>query len=259
MIMDPALAQLKEAQSAFFRPANVLSEQELSKNAQDALRHLLPLYQRRQKVHKATRQAILEVTGFAHLQAGEPLKAAKCFEESDNKYQAGLAYLVGNAPEKTHVLWSSLMEEHPFHWCLTVWGCLHAQLDSYPSFFQVRNHLEASIGQFYRYNRADIAEALIAYADVMAHINLETYKYIGRALMNHNHDVARAESFLLKNQKMLPNDPEVYYHLAQLRYAQGDDDDALVLLNQCITINYAYTPAQELRTHILANPSATQK
>jgi tetratricopeptide (TPR) repeat protein len=255
--MDPALAQLKDAQGRFFAQDDS-PEASPVERGQKALRYFLPLYQKRQKCHTAVRLAIVEMTGFAYLQAGEPQKAALCFAESHNPYQEGMAYLIANDLDKTHTAWTRLIEDHPFHWCLTIWGCIQADLDTYPSFFQIRNHLEGSIGQFFRYQRADLAEQLIAYADVMAHINLETYKYIGRALLNlnDNHDatINRAEKFLLRNQKSLPNDPEVYYHLAQIKYAKGAVDDALVLCSQCLSINYAYTPAIALQTLIQQTP-----
>lgn len=246
--MDPVLKQLFDAETHLFNQA-------LSPDAaaEDGLRYLLPLYQRKSKFKKDIATAVSEMTGYGYLQSGKPLKAAQCFEEARNYYQTGLCYLVAKDLDSTHRTWSHVIEAHPFHWCITVWGTIHHQLESYPSFFQIRNHLEASIGQFFRYKRGDLANCLIDYADTMAQINLETYKYIGRALLNFEKDIPRAEHYLLKNQKILPNDPEVYYHLAQAKHLMGQDEDALILLAQCTTINYAYTPATDLKNRILKN------
>lgn len=244
--MDSVLKQLLDAETHLFNRA--LSAEAA---AEDGLRYLLPLYQRRSKFKKEVSTAVSEMTGYAYLQAGKHLKAAECFQEARNQYQSGLCHLIAKDLDSTHRLWSAIIEEHPFHWCMTLWGVVHHQLESYPSFFQVRNHLEASIGQFFRYKRGDLANCLIDYADTMAQINLETYKYIGRALLNFEKDIQRAEHYLLKNQKVLPNDPEVYYHLAQCKQLMGQDDDAILLLNQCTTINYAYTPAIHLKQKIL--------
>jgi tetratricopeptide (TPR) repeat protein len=62
----------------------------------------------------------------------------------------------------------------------------------------------------------------------------------------HAGHLQEAGSFLIRGQKALPNDPEIYFHLGQYSMALNHHTEARLMLKQCLLISPTYRPASEL-------------
>lgn len=191
-------------------------------------------------------QASLELLGLAALKEQKAPKAIQWFEKANNSYMTGYSALLIDQYETTQKYWGQKLQEHPFHWCGSLYGMVSAQLNSYPTFFQLRNYLEATIADFFKWEKTNYLHNLFSYSDFLAQINMESYKYIGRGIANNTELLELAEEFFLKSQKLMPQDPEIYFHLGQLKVRQKQTDDAKVFLKQALAINPSYSPVRWL-------------
>lgn len=191
------------------------------------------------------RRAIYELMGLI-------LRAQKRFEEAysiydkiDDAYQAGYcAMLLGDLPLVQHQ-WSKVLLTRSNHWCISLYGMVTQQLRSYPSLFQIRNHLESDIANLIDANQTTFVKNLLMHVDFLSQLNLESPKFAGRALM-HAGWLDQAGPYLVQGQKLLPNDPEIYFHLAQYSLAQQHYKEANLMLKQCLLISPYYVPAKDL-------------
>ena len=142
--------------------------------------------------------------------------------------------------------WNKLLQNHPYHWCMSLYGMLARNLQCMPTFMQIRNHLELDVIELHRAGQYQWLQNLLSHADYLAQINLETWKYVGRAFLNAGINDTQAENYLMQGQKILPNDPEVYFHLAELWIRQKRWAESKTVLQQGLRINRAYTPAKTL-------------
>jgi tetratricopeptide (TPR) repeat protein len=182
---------------------------------------------------------------MAHQKCQKWEEATHLFADIEDFYQAGYSQLLAGSLYGVQVHWMKLPAIRANHWCLSLYGLVTGQLTAFPTFLQVRNHLEADIILLSRANQTSMVNNLLRFIDTLATINFEAYKFTGRALfyVKRMDDV---EEFLLKGQKLLPGDPEVYYHLGQYYHAMGDSRKCRLALQQCLMISPTYTPAQEL-------------
>lgn len=178
-------------------------------------------------------------------------KAASLYVTIEDWYQAGYCDLLcGNlAGVQNH--WMTVLKQRQSHWCLALYGLISQQLSSWPSLLQIRNHLESDIANLIDADQWTYLESLLSYCDMLVQLNLETPKFMGRALLNHDKTQSddwldKSEKFLMQGQQILPNDPEIYYHLGQLYHRQKRYDEAVLMLKQCLMISHTYTPAKEL-------------
>lgn len=183
---------------------------------------------------------------------GQFREAMVLYEAIDDDYQAGYCCLLLHDLEGLRPYWKQTLEKRRNHWCLTLFGLATLQLNSVPTMFQVRQFLESDISNFMKAGCQDFLENALTYATELAQINLESPKFLGRALLNSDDPNWLEESIrlLMLGQKLLPNDPEVYYHLAQAKLRQQENRDALLMLKQALLINPGFMPAQDLIAQI---------
>ncbi len=176
-------------------------------------------------------------------------EALDLYRHYQDDYQAGYcAMLLGDLPNlQKH--WNQLLQKHGNHWCLTLYGLVTNELNSYPTLLQIRNHLESDIANFIQAGQLQYLKNLLAHVDELTQFNLESPKLIGRALL-YNGKAAEASPYLIKGQKALPNDPEIYFHLGQLSIALGHEREARLMLKQCLLISPTYRPATALLASI---------
>lgn len=175
-------------------------------------------------------------------------EALVLYEAIGDDYQAGYCLLLMKDLEGLRPHWTRVLEQRNNHWCLTLFGLANQQLSTVPTMFQIRQYLEGDISNFLLADCKAYVKSAISYANELGQINLESPKFIGRALLNSDKPewLEEAGKLLLLGQKLLPNDPEVYYHLAQARIKQKETKDAILMLKQALMINPTFMPAQDL-------------
>lgn len=195
------------------------------------------------------RLAVGELVGLAYERKGLYEEAGQTFITIGDRFQSGYCYMLLGRLDKATDCWRSMLADRPNHWCLILHGMVTSTLNALPTFLQIRNHIEADVIHLLRAGQEDMVTSLLRYVDVLSDINYECYKYVGRALFNAG-KLEKAAEFLLKGQRTLPNDPEVYYHLGQYYHAVGQLEEAALMLHQCLLISATYTPARELHDAI---------
>lgn len=199
------------------------------------------------------RHELLELQALAYQRAERYEHAAKTFLLTGNHYLAGYSHLLAGNLDTAATLWKNLLALRENHWCLHLQGMVVSSLATIPTFLQIRNHLEADIVNLYAAGQATFAGNLVRYTEFLAGLNLETYKYVGRSLLQAGH-LQEAGPYLIKAQKTLPNDAEAYFHLGQYYYALHQEEPARLMLQQCLLISPAYTPARDLLATLSSSP-----
>ena len=202
------------------------------------------------------RRAIYELMGLIYRAKKKYKKAFELYVKIDDYYQAGYSSMLGGDFQQMQAYWSTWRMERKDHWSFWLYGLISQQLhvviqnvNKYPTIFQIRNHIESDIANLIDAGRMDFVDSLLTYIDFLTQLNLESPKFAGRALM-HAGQMEKAHKFLIKGQKALPNDPEIYFHLGQFGMAQKQYREARLMLNQCLLISPSYTPAKELLAQI---------
>jgi tetratricopeptide (TPR) repeat protein len=227
------LDYLQEARNLFFGQKNALK-------AEESLR---PFMDKPENPEEKT--AVYELMGLILRQQNRFADAKLLYEAIGDDYQAGYcALLMGDIPE-VQAHWTHVLMARQNHWAGALFGMVTHQLRAYPTLFQIRNHLESDIMNLLAAHQYLYLENLLNHVDFMTQLNLESPKFAGRALM-HAGSLERAGEFLIKGQKALPNDPEIYFHLGQYSLQLRHHKEAQLMLKQCLMISPAYTPAKEL-------------
>ncbi len=221
----------------------------LDKNLPGALELLLKLFPDSQNLPEDERIALIEMLAIAYEQRQQYSEAAECYGLIQDYYQAGYCWMLHGDSQKAMADWKHVLARRNNHWCISLHGMITGTLSTIPTFLQIRNHIEADIVHLYHAKQLSMLENFLRYIDFLAEINYETYKFVGRALFNVG-QYPLAGQFLIKGQRLLPNDPEIYYHLGQYYQAINHFPESSVVLKQCILISPTYTPAIELLERI---------
>ncbi len=209
---------------------------------------ILARYLNDRKLSAEEKRAVYELAGLILRAQKKYDDAIRLYSDIKDPYQAGYCEMLkGNLPSARNY-WTrtiSKPEGRENNWSLTLFGMISRQLQTYPTSFQVRNHIEADIHNLITAMQFDYLENLLSYADFLIQINPESYKFLGRSLM-HSGWVDRASEYLLKGQKTLPNDPEIYFHLGEYSEKKELFEDARIMLHQCLLISPTYQPAKDI-------------
>jgi len=237
------LSYLQPARDLFFK----------QNDPQGAESALIPVMDMPKSV--AEKRATSELMGLILRSQKKFSPAVRLYDKMHDAYQAGYCAMLRGDLNQVQQHWSKLLAERQNHWCLHLYGMITQQLRTYPSLFQIRNHIESDIANLIAAGRSDYLENVLSYIDFLSQINLESPKFAGRALM-HCGWLNRAGAFLIQGQKALPNDPEIYFHLGQYSIALQHYPEAKLMLKQCLLISPTYRPASELLENIPAQESA---
>jgi predicted Zn-dependent protease len=218
-------------------------------NPEEALKILSPMYAERDKLGFADVWPMIELMGTARSQRKEFDEATELYLSIKDFYEAGYNQMLKGNLDSAVAHWKNLIYERQNHWCVSLYGLATGNLTTLPTFLQIRNHYEADIILLARAGQKQLADNLILNISTLSDINYESYKFAGRAFF-HVGDYEKAGWLLLRGQRALPNDPEIYYHLGQYYYAIGKMEESALMLQQCILISPMYTPAKELHTKI---------
>ena len=191
------------------------------------------------------KRATYELMGNILRSQGKFDQAVKLYEQINDFYQAGYCRMLQGRLQDVQPYWGRTLLERNNHWCVSLYGLVTKQLGTYPTLFQIRNHIESDIANLIAAKQEKYLQNLLSYIDFLTQINLESPKFAGRALMHAGH-LEQAVGFLVRGQKALPNDPEIYFHLGQYSMTLGHQKEASLMLKQCLLISPTYRPASEL-------------
>lgn len=184
---------------------------------------------------------------LAYQEKKEYSKSAEIYKEIGEKYQAGFCELLAGNEVEAEKLWYNCCPDSPaIQWGKCLLDFINLRPQSHvPSYLQIRNFLEMDISSFIIANKLRYAENIIKNEKVLASVNLETYKLIGRVLLNYGF-LNMAKKYLLKSIEIVDQDPETFYHLAQYNYAIGAYQESIKMLKRCLELNSYYVPASNL-------------
>lgn len=213
------------------------------KDSQKAEAALRPLMGQPREIEE--KRAVHELMGLILRKQKRFEEAYRLYDGLGDAYQAGYCAMLQGNLQLVQVQWTRVLAGRPNHWCVSLYGMVTQQLRTYPTLFQIRNHLESDIANLIEAGQYPFLENMLQYIDFMGQLNLEAPKFVGRSLMSSGW-LDRAGPYLLKAQRSLPNDPEIYFHLGQYSVAQKHYPEARLMLKQCLMISPSYTPAREL-------------
>lgn len=184
-----------------------------------------------------------DTLALAYFENKDYQEASKVYFNMGELYQAGFCeLLLGNIDTASHI-WDDLPDSSARSWGKNIISFIKFESGSVPTYLQIRSYLESDLGHLIQANRLDYAENIIKYDDILMAINPETYKFIGKALFNNGYPDISVKYFL-KSQKLIPQDAEVYFYLAQYGYLTQAYQETKHMLDQCIILNHHYTPAK---------------
>lgn len=171
-------------------------------------------------------------------------KAIEIYNSLEAYYQIGFCeVLQGNLSAAVNA-WRHCPDSEVRHWAKCLETILKGYIHKVPTFLNVRNHLEADLGYLLRFNQIEYGQSIINLADNFEDINLESYKFIARAMLHNGHENMSVH-YLIKAQQILPNDPEVYYHLGQYSMFVDAPKEAETMFKHCLLLSPTYTPAKD--------------
>ena len=137
-------------------------------------------------------------------------------------------------------------------WGKALVGILEGYLDSYPTYFQIRNYIEIDLDFLIKNSKIDYVELLLGSTEHLIITNQETYKYIARALYENNfYKIAKV--YMDKSKEIFYNDPELHFIYAKYFININNLRKALFYINECLKIVPNYYPAILLKEKILLN------
>lgn len=179
------------------------------------------------------------------MESGEYTRAAELYKTLGENYNAGFCELLTGNEEETARLWNIAADSPACRWGRCVLDYIKLRRGPVPTYLQVRNHLETDMGYFIRANRLKYAENLMKCDDVFISVNLESYKLIGRVLLNFGF-LNQARKYFFKSLGVVPNDAETFYYLARYNFRMGAHREAGENLEKCLEHNPNHVPARKL-------------
>jgi tetratricopeptide (TPR) repeat protein len=187
---------------------------------------------------------IKDYLGFLYLETKDYVSAEKFFAEQGMFFQQGFCkLLIGDKAAARHI-WYSSDETPAISWGKTLLGILDQRLESIPTFLQVRNFAEMTLHYLFKSNQVDFAYKLVSAKEFLADCNLESYKYIGRVLMENNFEDL-AFDYLKKGISEIPLDGEAYFQLGELYLMRNDVASALGCFKKILEFNPYHVPAKK--------------
>lgn len=176
------------------------------------------------------------------------LKGCRVFFEENKFYvEAGYCYIILDKLERAQEMFNQAKDyDVRARWGLLLIQMIKEDINSFPTYFQVRNFLELDLNILILYCKGNYIEKIIRYADFMAYYNPECYKFIGRAFWANNL-IPAALFFLRKAKDKFYQDPELHYLLAYIFYHNEKNiEQCKKSLNTCLEILPEYAPAKNL-------------
>ena len=209
--------------------------------------------------HKKYNEAILEiendriqevddislVKAFCCFETRQYEKAAELYKKINLTFQAGFCYLLLGNLNKTKEIWKNTPDSSASLWGETIIGIIESKINHFPTYFQIRNYLESTLSYLFEAKRYDYIEKLISAKEFLAEFNIESYRIIGKVLLENNWSNL-SKQYLEKAIGELPQDYEAYYLLGLWYYKNNEPKKAKYFLRRCVDINDYYCAASKL-------------
>lgn len=190
--------------------------------------------------------------GFVLLETGAYAQAEEFFAEQKKYYQQGLCMLLRGDKASARKLWYSVPEDTAIVWGKVILGIFDQKLEAIPSFLQVRNFLETTLYYLFKAKQDDFAYKLVGAKEFFADCNIEAYKYIGKILMENNHEDLALEYFD-KATDVVPQDYEAYFYLGELYLRKDLRGNAIASYSRVLELNPYHTPALKILKNLINN------
>ena len=187
---------------------------------------------------------IKDYSGFLYLETNDYVSAEKFFAEQKMPFQQGFCKLLLGDKASARQIWYSAQENPAIAWGKTLLGILEQRLEAIPSFLQVRNFAEMTLHYFAKSNQLDFFYKLVSAKEFLADCNIESYKYIGRVLMDNNQKDL-AFDYLKKAISEIPTDVEAYFQLGELYMMKNDPKAALECFKKILEFNPHHSPVKK--------------
>ncbi len=218
----------------------------VNKKPDNAIKILLEAAESKKKLSVLSQNIYNTTLALAYYEKKEYKKAAAIYRENSEHYQAGFCELLSGNRSEAEKLWLNCPTSAISHWGLCMLDFIDLKPNPrLPSYLQIRNFLEIDISNFITANKLRYAENIIKNERILISVNLESYKLIGRVLLNFGF-FNLAKKYLLKSLEIVDHDSETFFHLGQYFYAVGDFQQSTKMLTKCIELNSYYTPAVTL-------------
>lgn len=172
-------------------------------------------------------------------------KAAELYKKLNLPFQEGFCYLLTGNITKAKEIWNKTPDSSAVLWGQTVIGIIESKINHFPTYFQIRNYLESTLSYLFEAKRYDYIEKLISAKEFLAEFNIESYRIIGKVLLEYNW-FNLSKQYLEKSVGELPQDYEAYYLLGLWYYQNNEPKKAKYFLRRCVDINDYYCAASKL-------------
>lgn len=175
------------------------------------------------------------------------------FEENNFILESAYCKLLSEKPVEAEELFKQAVGyDVRAQWGVFISGLVQGAVNSYPTYFQLRNFLEIDLNLFLKYYLGDYIENIVKYADWLYTINPEVHKFIGRVFLKNNYE-DYALFFLNRAKDYFFQDPELHYLLAEFYADKKDLVQANHAIQNCLAILPQYYPALELQRKLKLN------
>lgn len=179
-------------------------------------------------------------------QNGEYQEAFELFRSLDKLYECGYCKFISGDIKSAQNIWQlSKIDSPALNWGLCMIALINLTIPQRLSFFQIRNFLERDLDLLIKNGHIKYVENIISAADILSEYNAETYKFIGRVLLNNGY-CTQGYEFLQKARDIYYSDPETHYLLAQYYLLINDKNAATKILKKSLSFNPHYFPASNL-------------
>lgn len=180
-------------------------------------------------------------TAVKMLEAGNGKEVKDYFKKNNYLLEYGYCLLLEGDLERAYEILAPLTSTRA-EWAVRIIALIKNIYGEMPTYFQIRSFLEIDISLFIKYNQIEYVQKILDSADFFQEINMETYKFIARALLKNNY-LGVSKIFLDKSSSDYYNDVELHYLYAEFYLAHDDKDNALKAVQTCLQLNPNYYPA----------------
>ena len=177
-------------------------------------------------------------------------KAFDVFLGLDCLYECGYCkFLLGDIDAALNFWKQDKIDSPAINWGLNLIDIVQLTVPTNLTFFQIRNFLERDMQLLFETGQLKMLENIMSACDILAEFNPESYKFIGRVLLNNGY-FDLSNEFLQKALMICYSDCEVHFLLAQYYLFKQEFTEAKKILKKSIKINSGYFPAKKLLAEI---------